>query len=303
MRLLPLVFLTTLLLACSVNNATKDGIEIKKSPITPTKIIIQVTATSTPETKVEPPELAAFVDAWNRKDVSEIRSLYTEDARYFSESEVQNLEFGKPIDVNVKDQEFAKNVEAYNNYQLRILGKPIVIFDKLIAFPYRWEKEGQGINGVALLRYENDKILIHTFLTSEKLTSNKSNDTQYFEDINLDDLMRTWNTADIKTAQKLYNEGASILSDEDLMQAPWRDFTDPPRLEQVISQFKGWDPVVDGTPKRIDDLIIYTWHWNIANDPIGHGVRIMRYKDATINTDIRYAIRPWETEGKPFMVP
>lgn len=115
--------------------------------------------------------------------------------------------------------------------------------------------------------------------------------------------MKAWNDADVTAAENLYSESPVILSDEDLFQAPWRDFIHPPKLNQLLSQFVGWDPTVISEPQRVEDLVIFSWRWKIRDYPIGYGIRLLHYNDSRIVTDIRFAIRPWESNGRSFMNP
>jgi hypothetical protein len=186
---------------------------------------------------------------------------------------------------------------------MRVLGEPMMIYDKLVAFLYRWENDTEGYDGAALLRYEGDDIFLHSFIESDTLTPNPVDDSSYVQDINMDDVMRAWLDSDLVAAQEIYNENAVILSDEDLAQAAWRDHSTPPKIDRLLIQFSGWNPAILGTPKRIGDMVIFAWHWQAFDYPKGYGIRMVHLQDSQITTDIRYAIRPWEANGKPFMEP
>jgi hypothetical protein len=243
------------------------------------------------------------VAAWNSGDIGAIRSFYTADARYYPEAEMQNLYHGQPIDVLVSNPSFVNQVARYEGMTLRILDQPMMIYDTLAAFLYRWENNTEGYDGAALLRYENGKIFLHSFIESSQLTPNPLDGSSYVREVNLDDLMHAWNDSDLVAARDIYSEEAVILSDEDLAQAAWRDFSVPPKIDQLLTQFAGWNPTILGTPKRIGDLVIFAWHWQAFDYPKGYGIRMLHIQDSKVGTDIRYAIRPWEANGKPFMVP
>jgi hypothetical protein len=257
----------------------------------------------TSESYLETADLANFVSAWNSGEVEKIRSFYTQDARYYPESEMQNLHNQQPIDVLVSDPFFVEKVAAHDGMTMRILSDPWMIYGKLAAFLYRWEDDTEGYDGAALLRYEGDKIFLHSFIESSQLTPNPADGTNYVEDINMDNLMQVWANSDQNAAQEIYTADPVILSDEDLAQAGWRDFSVHPGINQLLTQFSGWKPTIIETPKRIGDLVIFAWHWEAFDYPKGYGVRLVQFKDAHIATDIRYAIRPWEANGKPFMNP
>jgi hypothetical protein len=259
--------------------------------------------TPTAQAYLETADLTSFVDTWNSADVSAIRSMYTTDARYYSQAEMQNLAQQQPVDVLVADPTFDEQVATHQGMTLRILGEPMMIYDKLVAFLYRWENESEGFDGAALLRYEGDGIFLHSYIESDQLTPNPGDDSSYVQDINLDELMNAWDEGDPLAAQEVYAENAVIFSDEDLAQAAWRDFSKPPSMGQLLSQFSGWNPAILGTPKRIGDMAVFAWHWERFGYPMGYGVRLVDFADGKVDTEIRYAIRPWEANGAPFMQP
>jgi len=59
--------------------------------------------------------------------------------------------------------------------------------------------------------------------------------------------------------------------------------------------------VTVGQPLRLGDLVLHAWSWKAFNYPVGYGVRLMRYDGDKISMDIRYAIRPWEAQGRSFV--
>ena len=261
------------------------------------------TPTPIPDTHLGPVDLSSFVATWNSHDVQKIRTLYTDDARYYSEAEMQKLYQEEPVDVLVADPSFTERVDSSIGMTMRILGEPMMIYDKLVAFLYRRENTTEGYDGAALLRLENNKIFLHSFIESDQLTTNPKDPSDYVKDIDLDPMMQFWNGKTPNATQDIYSENPIILSDEDLAQATWRDFSVPPKINQLITQFAGWNPAILDTPKGIGDVAIFGWHWETFSYPKGYGVRLVHFQDSQIITDVRYAIRPWEANGKTFMNP
>ena len=281
---------------------SKSPSAIPTTPPTP----IPTVSTSQPDHQVDLTVMNEFASAWNSHDPVTIRALYTEDARYFTEEQMQKLSNEESIDVLVSDAGFVDHVRRYEGYKIRILGEPIEIYTKLVAFAYRWENENkEGYNGVALLRYEGGRIFLHVDVVSPQQTPAEGNEPGAIPSTKLKDLMKAWNDGDLTAAGKLYGENPLVLSDEDLAQAPWRDHIQPPQLKDVLNQFAGWNPVLISDPLIIGDMVIFSWRWNLdyMDYPFGHGVRLLHYKDSLIATDIRFAIRPWENNGNPFMNP
>jgi ketosteroid isomerase-like protein len=256
-----------------------------------------------PGAELQTADLSDFVSSWNSHDVAKIRSLYTEDARYFPEQEMVNLKLERPIDVLVSGKTFEERVRLLDGLTLRILGDPLQVYEKLVAFAYRWENDAEGHNGAALLRYEGDKILLHADLISSQASPNQPDASTYFADAQLNDLMQAWSRSDLQAAGQLYSEDAAILSDEDMLQVSWRDFPRPPGIEDLFAHFSGWEPRLWGKPLRIEDFVIFAWHWNVTEYPAGHGLRLLHYDGSKIVTDIRIAIRPWEAQGNTFNNP
>jgi hypothetical protein len=261
------------------------------------------TSTPIPDSHIETVDLSTFVSTWNSHDVQRIRTLYTDDAKYYSEAEMQKLYQEEPIDVLVTDASFTERINRYTGLSMRILGEPMMIYDKLVAFLYRWENSTEGYDGAALLRLENNKIFMHSFTESGQLTPNPKDPSAYVKNIDLDPMMEVWNNGDPNAAQEIYNENSVILSDEDLAKASWRDFSTPPKINQLVTQFAGWNPAILDKPKGIGSVAIFAWYWETFAYPKGYGVRLVHLKEYQIITDVRYAIRPWEANGKPFMNP
>lgn len=280
----------------------------KESSITPTNSPTPLAnfPSPTPDAKIDKALLDSISSAWNTHDASIVRPLYTEKARYFTTEEMHKLYNGEAVDVLVSDVGFLDHVQKYEGYKIHMLGEPIGIYGKLIAFAYRWENENKsGYNAVALLRYENDRILLHIDVVSQNLTSEGESNAGYWSNNEIDNLFKAWNDAELSAASKLYSDQAIILSDEDLAQTPWRDYSVPPQLNRLLAQFAGWNPVLLGEPFRIDDMVIFAWHWERKNldYPIGYGLRLLQYEDSSIVTDVRFAIRPWEEQGNNFLNP
>lgn len=302
-----LVFI--LLVACTstpTGRTNSESATIPSSPMTPTNSSIPSPAvpSATPDSHVESLDLSAFASSWSTHDVTTIRSLYLDSARYFTEAEARKLYQEEPIHVLVSEDAFLDSVHKYDGYKMRILGKPFGVYGKLVAFAYRWERDDKiGYNGAALLRVEDGRIFLHIDFVSPQQIPGSADDTSHISTMSLDNLMKVWNDADLTAASQLYGDQAVILSDEDLAQALWRDFSQPAQIKDLFAQFAGWDPVVINEPIRIEDLVIFAWRWKMISYPAGYGIRLIHYDDSRIVSDIRFAIRPWEGNGKPFMNP
>lgn len=316
----PLILLIILVLVSGCAVAPSAQATIKPSPIQaitalpttlPTLVPTPTPAptalpTPTPDPNVQYVDLTAFVSAWNSHDSAKIRSLYWDEARYFTEPEMQKLKKEEPFKALVSEDAFLAEIQKYDGLTMRVLGTPIGIINKLIAFTYRWENaDKSGYNAAALLRYEGDKILIHVDMVSAELTPAETSSLAYLSPASLDDLMKAWTENDLALGKQIYSEDPMILSDEDLAQASWRDFIHPPQLKNVLTEFKNWKPSVLTPPVRLGDLVIFAFRWNLVGItyPASFGVRVLHYKDSLIATDIRYGIRPWEKDGKEFMTP
>ena len=255
----------------------------------------------TPDPNLQVKDLSAFTQGWNSRDVQAIKALYTNDARIFSEAEARNMENQSAVNVNVSEDLLTSLLKAMpEGYQIRVVGDPMMIYDKLVAFTYRLEGPTEGYNAAGLLRYESDKIYQHVFFVSGTLTKNNAPASVPALDSTVSQMMDAWNKSDVKAATSLYASDALILSDEDLAQVQWRDFSFPPSLAQLLSQFSGWKPELISSPLQLGDMVLFAWRWNIRDYPVGYGVRLVRVQNGMITTDIRYAIRPWEAQGKEF---
>lgn len=307
-RVLTAMVTLAFLAACSPNLPTASP---TIPPASPTPIPTQIPTSTipplpsvTPVPHLETADLTAFAAAWNSHDAVAVRAFYAPDARYFPEQELWNLEQEQPIDVLVWGGTFAQRVQARAGLKMRMLGQPLQVFDKLVAFIFRWENDSSGYNGAALLRYEDSKIYLHTELVSAQPTPNQPDaSTSSADEGALSSLMQAWNAGDPQAAASLYLNNAALFSDEDLVQAPWRDFTQPPKINYVVAQFKGWDPAVLGQPLRLEDTLVFAWHWKKYDYPTGYGIRLVHYSGGVIDIDVRFAIRPWETDGGLFLNP
>ena len=175
---------------------------------------------------------------------------------------------------------------------------PIRIYEKLIAFSYLRDTGMEPEEGVTILRLENGKILLQVDIP----VSESPGTISAAENIDLQEVLRVWNEADLTSAKTVYQANAAVLSDEDLIQTPWRDYQTPPTLQALLFQFKGWNPQVVGEPIRVGDTLLFSWRWFDKDFPIGYGLCAIQAGEAGITKDIRMVIRPWETTSS-FMIP
>lgn len=269
----------------------------------PTVASLPTPTAPSPERYLESADLSSFAVAWTSGDVAAIRSLYTNDARCFSEDEAWALDREQPFSVLVRSEDFAARAQEHQGLRMRILGEPIGIYGKLVAFAYRWENDSEGYDGVGLLRYEGSLIFLHVFVEAAGRTPDSSDDSSLMQVASFAPLMKAWDTGDVASAQAFYSNPAAILSDEDLAKVAWRDFARPPDLASLIKWFRGWKPAAVGTATRVGDLVFGAWRWETQVYPVAYGVRLLHYDGGAIVTDIRFAIRPWEVSGKPFTTP
>lgn len=251
-------------------------------------------------------DLTGFAAAWSTHDAAVIRALYKDDARYFSDEDLEQFAREEPEKVLVSEETFLDQVHKFDGYTMRILDKPIGIYGKLVAFAYRWEKPDKtGYNGMGLLRNEGEQIFLHIDMVSTQQTPGDDGGFTSPSAVDFDNLMRSWNDADMTLAKTLYSENAIVLSDEDLAQTSWRDYNDPPQLKELFTQFAGWNPVLISEPIQIEDMILFAWRWNRPGleYPIGYGMRLLKVTDSLIIEDVRIAIRPWEKNGNLFVNP
>jgi len=303
-RALTALLVAAFLMACSANLQTASTSTPPPSPSPFPTATLSPVPSPTAVPHLGTADLSAFAAAWSSHEPAAVRAFYTPDARYFPEQELWNLEHEQPIDVLVDDETFAKRVQSQAGLKMRILGQPIQIFDKLVAFTFRWENDSSGYNSAAMLRYEEGKITLHAELVSAQPTPNQPDaSTSTADEGALNNLMQTWNAGDPQAAANFYVKDAALFSDEDLVQAPWRDFTQPPKINYVVAQFADWDPAVLGKPLRLEDTLVFAWHWKTRDYPEGYGIRLIHYNGSVIDIDLRFAIRPWETGGGRFLNP
>lgn len=245
-------------------------------------------------------DLTAHVNAWNSGDTTVIRSLYTHNALYFTDEEVIALKNKENYAARVFSTSFAEKVQDYAGLKMRVIGCPFEVYDKLVAFCYRWENDKEGFTGVSIIRKEQNLIYLQVSSVNPAWTPNQPYDSLYFQPVSLDSLFGAWAAQDPSKARMYYEENAAILADEDLVKVSWRDFMNPPSLSETIIFYGDWKPVTLNQPLRIGDRIIFAWQWSVFNYPLGHGVRIMRYNGSKMDMDIRYGVRPWEAQGQPF---
>ncbi len=245
-------------------------------------------------------DLATYVETWNSGDTLLIRSFYTANAYFFTDQEVIDLKNGLPYSAKITDPGFTDRLSEYSGLTMRIIGCPIAIFDKLVAFNFRMEDEREGFTGASIIRFENNKILLQVFAVNDNHTENQVYDSVYFTPVDLDTVFASWSAMDPVAALQYYDGEAAILADEDLLKVHWRDFTNPPSIDQSIPFYGDWNPVALSQPFRVGDLVLLAWKWNVFTYPLGHGVRILKYSHDKILMDVRYGIRPWEAQGQPF---
>jgi len=70
---------------------------------------------------------------------------------------------------------------------------------------------------------------------------------------------------------------------------------------EIQENAQPWGMRAAGQPVRLGDLALCAWSWRSFDYPVGYGVRLLQYDGDKIAADVRYAIRPWEAEGKTFM--
>ncbi len=218
----------------------------------------EATSMITPNPNLQTKDLSSFVDAWNSRDVQSISALYSEQARIMSEIELDKLERQTPVEINISDELIAGYLQSIpQSMKLRVIGEPLMVFDKLVAYTYRIEGETDGYNAAGLLRYEGDKIYQHVFLVSDKLTSNAATNKDPLLEAPIGQMLQAWLESDLQTASTVYSDDAIILSDEDIAQAKWRDFQTPPSLDQLFKQFSGWKPELDSPLVQLGDMVIF----------------------------------------------
>ena len=258
---------------------------------------------------LESADLTAFVEAWSSGDIEAIRAFYTEDAAYVSGEQVVALQLKEPVSVLVAEDAFAERVREHQGQQMRIVGEPIKVSDKLVGLAFRWEDGGEGYNGVALLRYEGGRIWLHTYAVSAARTPNLADEAK-LQPVDLDGLMEAWSAGDVSAVQGFYTETGStfpVFNDEDIANSlkgivhSAQELAGGYLASEVRTNAAQWGMVTVGQPLRLGDLVLHAWSWKAFNYPVGYGVRLMRYDGDKISMDIRYAIRPWEAQGRSFV--
>jgi hypothetical protein len=274
--------------------------------------LLPVTSTPSPESNLRSIDLSAFADAWSSGDVKTIKTFYAPGAAYVSAEDAVALQRKEPVSVFVADAAFSERVRAHQGLKFRIMGEPIRIFDKLVGLMYRLEDDTEGYNGVALLRYEGEKIWLHTYVLSAERTPNPAKDAEMLAPIDLTALMDAWSSGDVSAVRGFYNESDgvfAVFNDEDIALSLRGTVHTQDELagsylaSEIRTNSAPWGMRAVGQPQRLGDLVLYAWSWKIFDFPVGYGVRFMRYDGDKIATDIRYAIRPWEVGGGQFMAP
>ena len=89
------------------------------------------------ETPIKGVDLAAFAEAWSRADIDRIRPFYTDNATYLSDEEVVALQRRKQVSPYIADDVFKERLRVTEGLEMRIVGEPMQIFDKLVGFAFR----------------------------------------------------------------------------------------------------------------------------------------------------------------------
>ena len=307
-----LTVLLTLVAACSPVHETT--VMDTGSLVTPTgiKATIPVIITETPDYSnfISTPDLSAFIQAWNSGDVEAIRSYYEPEAVYLSSDEALAIQQKEPVDPLVSSDAFAGRIKTYSGLRLRILGKPIQVTEKQVGYLYRWEGGSDGVNGVAILRYENGKIWMHTYIEDAVATPNPAEGSDPVGLTDLSQLAAVWSSGDMEKAKSLYTmkDGAYLVFNDENIALSLRGRTmTAGALEggnlasELLGNGKAWGMQIIGEPQQLNDLVLAAWSWKAFNHPMGYGIRLMRIVDNQVAVDIRYAFRPWEVAGKPFI--
>jgi ketosteroid isomerase-like protein len=310
---LAIVLFSAIVAACSpgagvtpdIQRATSAPTALEPDAVQAPEVVPSNTPGTGDTAYLETVDLTAFAEAWSAGDIEQIRALYAPDATYLSAEEVVALHHG-PLPVQVGDEAFAERVRERQGLTMKILGEPIQVFDKLVGFPFRWQDGSSGFDGVALLRYEGGLIWMHTYATSPERTPNPP-DEPILEPVDLDALMEAWSAGDAQAVRSFYTNGAGVFNDEDIAQSLRGRVLSAQQLAgghlagEVVGNGGEWGMTAVGQPVRIGDLVLSVWSWKAFDYPLGYGIRLLRYDGDKIDTDIRYAIRPWEARGETFM--
>jgi hypothetical protein len=308
--ILPLIVIALVFQGCTGTNAPVTEVTPPEpGQVTSTHAAVPSPTVSQTEQPAASLDLAAFAKAWSSRDVDAIRSFYSAEAVYLSDEEVIALQRGEPVSPYVADGTFSDRLRAYEGLEMQILGEPVQIFDKLVGFTFRWQDDLDGYNGVALLRYESDRIWMHTYSLSSDRTPNPSTSSQVLETVNMEPLMEAWSAGDVEAVKNFYTVNVGVLAvfnDEDILESlqgithSAYELAGGYLASEVLTQASVWGMVTLGQPVRIGELVLMTWKFESLAFPAGHGIRFLRYDGDKIVTDIRYAIRPWEVGGQTF---
>ena len=258
---------------------------------------------ATPQTQAEVRaiDLSPLVEAWNANDLDALRSLYAEDARLASINEVAAVQQGESVPTSIDEGALDHQLQALGNMRLRILGDPIQVTDKTAGFTFRLEGESEGHNGVSLLRYEGEKIWLQVYALDPEMTPNPSADTSGLQPSSVDELNAAWTALDTPAVSQLYQEGARVWRDEDLVAILSGSGASPMSLEDQVHSRGSWGPMAVGAPVQVGNLVLFAWRWEAYDYPNGFGVRLLQYNGDRIAADVRFALRPWEATGEPFL--
>lgn len=258
-------------------------------------------ATPPSEAEVRGFDLSPLVDAWNANDLDALRSLYAEDARLASIDEVAAVQQGASIPTSIDEGALDHQLQALGNMRLRILGDPIQVTDKTAGFTFRLEGENEGRNGVGLLRYEGEKIWLHVYALDPEMTPNPPTAISGLQPGSVDELNAAWTALDVPAVTQLYQEGARVWRDEDLVAILSGSGASPMSLEEQVRSRGSWGPMAVGAPVQVGNLVLFAWRWEAYDYPNGFGVRLLQYDGNRIAADVRFALRPWEAAGEPFL--
>ncbi len=305
-RCLPLALIALALVfqgCAGETTPTTDAIQPQPGEAAPTSVVPHA------EEHIASVDLTAFAEAWSERDIDRIRFFYLDDAVYISDEEVVALQRGEQVRAHIADDMFSSTLSAYEGLRMRILGDPIQIFDKLVGFAFRWQDDLTGYNGVALLRYEDKRIWLHTYAVEHQRTPNPSADSLPFETVDMGPLMEAWSSGDVDAVRSFYTDidgVVAVFNDEDILYGLRGNLHSPDELageylaSEVVTQAASWGMAAIGRPVRVGELVLMAWRFEAFTYPSAYGVRFLRYDEDSIVTDIRYAIRPWEAQGQSF---
>jgi hypothetical protein len=117
----------------------------------------------------------------------------------------------------------------------------------------------------------------------------------------VDELNAAWTALDIPAVTQLYQEGARVWRDEDLVAILSGSGASPMPLDEQVRSRGSWGPMAVGVPVQVGNLVLFAWRWEAYDYPNGFGVRLLQYDGDRIAADVRFALRPWEATGEPFL--